>query len=89
VIFDYVYLAALDGRIKNRVIIHMNSLKWIFHEPVLFGIEKGEAVSFLRASGFDRAEDYPCSRLHDMYLKTAAPDRRISDIYAIAVGMKD
>lgn len=88
VIFDYVYLAALDGRIKNRVITHMNTLQWLFHEPVLFGIEKGDAESYLRACGFDRAEDYPDRRLHDLYFKTAAPERRISDIYAIAVGFK-
>ena len=89
VIFDYVYLAALDGRIKNRVITHMNSLKWIFHEPILFGIEKGEAESFLRASGFKRAEDYPPRRLHELFLKPTAPERPISDVYAIAVGYKN
>ena len=88
VIFDYVYLAALDGRIRNRVITHMNSLKWIFHEPILFGIEKGEAESFLRASGFKRAEDYPPQRLYELFLKPAAPERPISDVYAIAVGYK-
>ena len=89
VIIDYVYLAALDGRIKNRVITHMKTLKWIFHEPMLFGIEKGEAVSFLRACGFDRAEDYPDRRLYELYFKAAVPERRISDVYAIAVGFKD
>jgi methyltransferase (TIGR00027 family) len=89
VIFDYVYLAALDGRIKNRVITHMNSLKWIFHEPILFGIEQGEAESFLRANGFKRAEDYPPQRLYELFLKPAAPERPISDVYAIAVGYKD
>jgi len=88
VIFDYVYQAALDGRIKNRVVTHMNSLKWIFHEPILFGIEKGEAESFLRASGFNRAEDYPCRRLYDLFIKPVALERPISDIYAIAVGYK-
>jgi O-methyltransferase involved in polyketide biosynthesis len=89
VIFDYVYLAALDGRIKNRVITHMNSLKWIFHEPMLFGIEKGEAESYLRASGFKRAEDYPPRRLQELFLRPAAPERAISDVYAIAVGYKN
>ncbi len=89
VIFDYVYLAALDGRIKNRVITHMKTLKWIFHEPMLFGIEKGEAGSFLRTCGFDRAEDYPDRRLHELYFRAAVPERRISDVYAIAVGFKD
>jgi len=44
VLFDYVYAAALDGWIKNRVIQHMNSLKFVFNEPILFGIEQGAAV---------------------------------------------
>jgi len=89
VVFDYVYAAALDGRIQNRVITHMNSLKFIFHEPILFGIEKGYAVSFLQNLGYDRAEDFPPGRLYDLYLKNIAPERTISDIYAIAAGYID
>jgi len=79
----------LDGRIQNRVITHMNSLKFIFHEPILFGIEKGYAVSFLQNLGYDRAEDFPPGRLYDLYLKNIAPERTISDIYAIAAGYID
>lgn len=89
VMFDYVYKAALDGRLKSRVISHMNSLKYIFNEPVLFGIEKGEAESFLRSLGFDRAEDYPPWRLHELYIKPMVPERPISDVYAIAAAYKD
>ena len=89
VIFDYVYAAALDGRLNNRVIRHMNSLKYIFNEPVLFGIEQGEAEKFMCSIGFDRAEDFPPRRLYELYLKPIAPQRSISDTYAIAIAYKD
>lgn len=89
VIFDYVYAAALDGRLNNRVIRHMNSLKYIFNEPVLFGIEQGEAEKFLLAIGFDRAEDFSPRRLYEVYLKPIVPLRTISDTYAIAIAYKD
>jgi methyltransferase (TIGR00027 family) len=89
VILDYVYAAALDGRLNNRVISHMNSLQYIFHEPVLSGIEQGEAENYLRSLGFDRAEDFPPWRLHELYLKPIVPERSISDTYAIVVGYKD
>ncbi|OPX86793.1 MAG: hypothetical protein A4E53_02825 [Pelotomaculum sp. PtaB.Bin104] len=67
----------------------MNSLKYIFNEPVLFGIEKGEAENFLRSLGFDRAEDYPSWRLHEFYIKPMVPERPISDVFAIATAYKD
>jgi len=89
IMLDYVYAAALDGRLKSRVIAHMNSLKYIFNEPVLFGIEHGATESFLRSLGFDRAEDFPPQRLYERYLKQKAPERTISELYAIAVGYKD
>ena len=86
---DYVYQAALDGRIKSRVISHMNSLQFIFNEPILFGIEYGQAEPFLLSLGYDRAQDYPPERLHDLYLRPITPQRPISDVYAIAAGYKD
>lgn len=88
VMFDYVYAAALDGRLKSRVISHMNSLQYIFNEPVLFGIERGEVESFLRSIGFDRTEDYSPRRLYELYLKPLVPERAISDVYAVAAGYK-
>lgn len=89
IMMDYVYQAALDGRIKNRVISHMNSLKLIFNEPIVFGIEYCQAEEFLLSLGFDRAEDYPPPKLHDLYLRPLTPQRPISDVYAIAAGYKD
>ncbi|HWQ89095.1 MAG TPA: class I SAM-dependent methyltransferase [Desulfitobacteriaceae bacterium] len=86
VMFDYVYAAALNGRLKSRIISHMNSLQYIFNEPILFGIEQGEAESFLRTLGFIRAEDFSPRRLYELYLKPLVPERTISDVYAIAAG---
>lgn len=86
VMFDYVYAAALDGRLQSRVISHMNSLQYIFNEPILFGIEQGEAESYLRTLGFIRAEDFSPRRLYELYLKPLVPERTISDVYAIAAG---
>jgi len=43
----------MNGRIKSRVISHMNSLKLIFNEPVVFGIEYCKAEEFLLSLGFD------------------------------------
>lgn len=88
VLFDYVYGAALDGRIKSRVIQHMNSLKFVFNEPILSGIEQGDAEALLLRQGFTRAEDYPPSRLYELYLKPVTPERAISEVYAIAAGYR-
>ena len=87
-LFDYVYLAALDGRIESRVIQHMNALKFLFNEPILSGIEKGHAEDFLLELGFARAEDYSPERLYELYLKPIVPERPLSDVYAIAAGFK-
>lgn len=88
VIFDYVYAAVLDGRLYSRVITYMNSWQYIFNEPILFGIEKGQVESFICSLGFEGAEDYPPQRLHEMYLQPVVPERPISDVYAIAVACK-
>ncbi len=89
IMMDYVFQAALDGRIKSRVISHMNSLKFIFNEPILFGIEYGQAEPFLQSLGYNRAEDYPPEKLHALYLQPITPQRPISDVYAITAGYKD
>lgn len=89
VMMDYVYKAALDGRIQSRIISHMNSLKFIFNEPIVFGIEYGQAESFLLSLGYDRAEDYSPEKLHALYLQPVTPQRPISDVYAIAAAYKD
>jgi len=86
---DYVYQAALDGRIKSRIISHMNSLKFIFNEPILFGIDYHQAEPFLLSLGFDRAEDFPPDKLHRLYLQPVTPQRPISDVYALVAGYKD
>lgn len=86
VIFDYLYLAVLDGRIKNRVVDRMNSWQYIFNEPILSGIEEGEVEQYLRDLGFSRGEDFPPQKLYDLYLKDILPERTISDVYAIAIG---
>lgn len=88
IMIDYVYQGALDGRIKSRVISHMNSLKFIFNEPIVFGIERGQAEQFLLSVGYTRAEDYPPERLYELYLRPITPQRPISDVYGIAAGYK-
>lgn len=88
VLFDYVYGEALNGRMKNKVITHMNNLKFIFHESINFGIGMGLAEGFLRTIGFDLAEDFPPDKLYDLYLKPISPNRTISDVYALALGRK-
>lgn len=87
-IFDYVYLAAIDGRKSGHTVKHMNSLQYMFEEPVLSGIEAGEAGQYLRSCGFEKVEDFPPHRLYDMYFQKVTPNRPISDIFAIAVARK-
>lgn len=84
-IFDYVYLAAIDGRIWGRAIQHMNFLQYWFDEPVLSGIEAGEAENFARRCGFVQAEEFTPQRLYDMYFKTVVPNRPMSDLFAVLV----
>lgn len=88
VMFDYVYAAALDGRIQSKVIRHMNSLKFVFNEPILSGIQEGQAEQLLLGLGFERAEDFSPAKLYDLYLKPVVPERAISEVYAIAAGYK-
>ncbi|MDO9534100.1 MAG: class I SAM-dependent methyltransferase [Bacillota bacterium] len=88
VMFDYIYAEALDGRLKSKVISHMNSLKFIFNEPILFGIEIGMAESFIQSIGFGKVEDFSPQRLYDIYLKPCVPNRAISDVYAVAAAYK-
>jgi hypothetical protein len=66
----------------------MNSLKFLFNEPILSGIEQGAAEEFLLDQGFTRAEDFSPTRLYDQYLKPVVPERTISEVYAIAAGYK-
>lgn len=88
VMFDYVYAEALEGKIKSKIITHMNNLKFIFHESINFGIGIGLAEEFLRSVGFNAAEDFPPDKLYDLYLKPCTPSRTISDVYGIAIGRK-
>lgn len=88
VMFDYVFAEALDGRMKSKIITHMNNLKFIFHESINFGIGIGLAEGFLLSMGFNAAEDFPPDRLFDLYLKPSTPSRTISDVYGIAIGRK-
>lgn len=88
VMFDYVYAETLDGRKNSRIVSHMNSLKHIFNEPILFGIETGKVEDFIKSIGFEKAKDYPPHVLYDMYIKSCDPNRPISDVYAIAVAYK-
>jgi methyltransferase (TIGR00027 family) len=88
VIFDYVYSAALDGRIYHRALDHLSLWQYMFDEPLLFGIEADGAVQFLRQIGFSEAEDYSPARLYEEYVKPVDPQRTIADIYAIAAGCK-
>ena len=84
-IFDYVYLAAIDGRILGRAIKHMNYLQYWFDEPVLSGIEAGEAENFVRSCGFEQVEEFTPQRLYDMYFRTVVPNRPMSDLFAVIV----
>ncbi len=88
VMLDYVYSEALNGKIKSKVIAHMNSLKFIFHESINFGIGIGQVKGFLKEVGFESAEDFPPDKLYDLYLKPCTPNRSISDVYGIAIGRK-
>ena len=88
VMFDYIFKEVLDGRMNSRVVTHMNNLKHVFNEPVLFGIESGMAESFISSIGFCSAKDFTPQMLHEMYIKPVVPERAISDFYAIASAYK-
>lgn len=87
-VLDYVYLAAIDGRKSGHLVRHMNSLQLMYDEPVLSGIEEGQAEAYIRSCGFEQAEDFPPQRLYDIYFRPFAPDRPISDIFAVAIARK-
>lgn len=89
VMLDYIFAAALDGRIESRVTRHPTSLKFIFNEPVVFGIEYGQAARYLLSLGFTRAEDFTPENLYNLILKPAVPSRTISEVYAFATAYKD
>lgn len=82
-IFDYVYLAAIDGRILGQAIKHMNFLQYWFDEPVLSGVEAGEAEKYVASCGFSQVEEFTPQRLYDIYFKTVVPHRPMSDLFAV------
>lgn len=84
-IFDYVYLAAIDGRILGHAIKHMNYLQYWFDEPVLSGIEAGEAEAYVQSCGFDQVEEFTPQRLYDIYFKSVVPQRPMSDLFAVII----
>jgi len=84
-IFDYVYLAAIDGRILGHAIKHMNYLQYWFDEPVLSGIEAGEAEAYVQSCGFDQIEEFTPQRLYDIYFKSVVPQRPMSDLFAVII----
>jgi methyltransferase (TIGR00027 family) len=83
VIFDYIYTAALDGTIQRGEVRHMNRRRWIFGEPLTFGIAEGAAKEFLEQRGFRDVHDADNVELHDRYFTGVSAARTVAYGYGI------
>ncbi|MDY6835255.1 MAG: SAM-dependent methyltransferase [Chloroflexota bacterium] len=67
IVFDYVYTSALDSSCKKM--IKVRHLMEKVGEPILFGIDEGQAESFLAKRGFYHIRDVKAQEYEITYLK--------------------
>jgi methyltransferase (TIGR00027 family) len=84
IIFDYMYIALLDGTMKHGEVSKMRRDRWLSNEVLAFGIPAGTITAFLEQRGFTQVHDANFQYLHDTYFTGARVKRTVADGYAIA-----
>ena len=83
IIFDYLYLSALNAVHKRREILRMQRVMQYTGEGLTFGIEEGRVEEFLRKRGFTQIQNVTSEDLRKAYFTGMNQARAIAPIYAI------
>ncbi len=88
IVFDYMYQAVLDGRVKGHSeVSSMHRYRGFSQEVLNFGIEAGQIETFLAARGFSKVRNVTGVDLHERYFKGKNARRKVNTGYAIATGI--
>ena len=85
VVFDYLFKAMLDGRMKDRLTGRILDYQRKKGEPYLFGIEQGHVETYLARAGFSHAEDIAMGDLTRRYFNNSRRAGRIHRYMGIAL----
>ena len=83
IVFDYLYLSALNAAHKRREIERMQRARMFTGEGLTFGIEERKVEEFLRKRGFTRIQNVTSEDLKKAYFNGVNQLRAIAPIYAI------
>ena len=83
IIYDYLYLSALNAVHKSRGIMRMQRARRFTGEGLTFGIEEGKVEEFLRRRGFTQVQNVTSEDLRKAYFSGVNQSRAIAPIYAI------
>jgi methyltransferase (TIGR00027 family) len=83
VIFDYIYLEALQAIQKHYEVASMNRYRGITGEGLVFGIPRGKIEEFLKERGLVNIVDVNYADLEHLYFNGVNRDRKVATIYAI------
>ena len=86
VVFDYLYLAVLEGIQKQNEISNMRRYRFMTGEGLTFGIPQGQANAFLEARGFCQVKDVTTEELKTAYFTGKNANRKVVGGYGIVVG---
>jgi methyltransferase (TIGR00027 family) len=84
IVFDYLYLSALQAREKRGEIERMERTRRFTGEGLVFGIEEGKVEEFLRQRGFNNIVNVTAADLHATYFTGPNRSRTVAPVYAIA-----
>ena len=84
IIFDYLYLSALNSAHKRREIERMQRVRKYTGEGLTFGIEEGQVEEFLQKRGFTQIKNVTSGDLKKAYFIGVNQTRAIGSIYASA-----
>lgn len=83
IIFDYLYAAVLEGRVRRGEASSMRRYRGLTGEGWHFAIEEGHVDEFLSRRGFDHIQNVTSDDLHRMYFTGVNARRTIAPVYAI------
>jgi len=83
IIFDYLYLSALNAVHKSGGIMRMQRARKFTGEGLTFGIEEGQVEEFLQKRGFTQIKNVTNVDLKKAYFSGVNQTRAIGSIYAI------
>lgn len=83
IIFDYVYPPALTAAHKREEVIRMQQAERYTGEGLVFGIEEGQAVEFLRVRGYTQIQYVTGEDLKKLYFTGVNLTRAVAPTYAI------